>query len=327
MRKKIIGILILCLILVGAVACEGLGGGGETAPQESQVVRGDLEVIVSGSGAIELSEEADLFFNSMGKIERIYVAERDSVTKGEAIAKLDTSALELALNQALVAYDEAEYNLKQLRDVLHASGDRLELAEAQLELAGQAIAQARKNLDEATIKAPFAGVIATVYVDEGDNASVATPVVHLIDLNSMELIAEVDEIDIADVEVGQAAVIEVDALPNLRLKGTVKSISLLPKTLAGVLVYEVTIELDIPPNSGLKVGMSATADIKIDERIGALLIPNRMVQEDSQGNTFVIVKAGEETQERPVVTGISDGLRTEIVSGLSEGETVVAGPR
>ncbi len=187
----------------------------------------------------------------------------------------------------------------------------------------QAVEQAQKELNEATITAPFDGVVATVDADEDDNVSTVQTIVHLIDLTSMELSVEVDEIDIADVKSGQGAIIEVDALPALQLEGKVVSISLLPKTQAGVLVYEVTIELDIPPDSALKVGMSATADILITERNNVLLVPNRAIKRDSQRNQVVKIKVDEEVEERKVTAGISDGLRTEIVSGLEEGEIVV----
>ena len=166
-------------------------------------------------------------------------------------------------------------------------------------------------------------MVATVDADEGDTVSTVTTIVHLIDLTSMELSMEVDEIDVADVKSGQGAIIEVDALPALLFEGKVAFISLLPKTQAGVLVYEVTIELDIPPDSALKVGMSATADILITERNNVLLVPNWALKQDSQGNQVVKVKVDEEVEERNVTAGISDGLRTEIVSGLEEGETVV----
>ena len=81
-------------------------------------------------------------------------------------------------------------------------------------------------------------------------------------------------------------------------------------------MYEVTIELDIPPDSALKVGMSATTDILITERNNILLVPNRAIKRDSQRNQVVKVKVDEEVEERKVTTGVSDGLRTEIVSGL-----------
>jgi len=166
-------------------------------------------------------------------------------------------------------------------------------------------------------------VVASVDADEGDNISTVTTIVHLIDLTSMQLIAEVDEIDIAEVKLGQRTIIEVDALPALQLEGKVTSISLLPEVEAGVIVYEVKIAFDAPLDFELKVGMSVDTDIIINERKDVLLVPNRAITQDSQGNPIVRVVVDDEIEERPVVTGISDGYDTEIVDGLNEGETVV----
>ena len=137
MRRGIISVLVLCLILVGSVACDLGGGNGEGSQRSEKVVRCDLKVTVSGSGNIDVSNEVELAFGSGGKVDKIYVNEGDEVSKGDMLAKLDTGALELALAQAQVALDEAEYNLNQLRDVLHASYDRIKIAEAQLEAAEQ----------------------------------------------------------------------------------------------------------------------------------------------------------------------------------------------
>ena len=69
--------------------------------------------------------------------------------------------------------------------------------------------------------------------------------------------------------------------------------------------------------------MSATADIVIDERSNVLLVPNRAIKQDSQGNPVVNVVVNEQIEERPVVIGISDGFQTEIIDGLDEGELVM----
>jgi len=201
--------------------------------------------------------------------------------------------------------------------------DEIEILEMQVDAAEQALAEAQKQLDEATITAPFDGLVASVYVEEEDIISAAMPILHLIDLTSIELDAEVDEIDIPDVKLGQSVIIEVDALPALQLEGKVISIALLPSTLAGLVVYEVKISLDVPPDSEPKVGMSATADIIIHQRSNVLLVPERAVTQDSQGNPMVWVMVNEQIEERSVGVGISDGYQTEIVSGLQEGDVVV----
>ena len=139
----------------------------------------------------------------------------------------------------------------------------------------------------------------------------------------MELEAEVDEIDIPDVELGQRAIIEVDALPDEKFDGVVTLISPVPIIESGLVSYEVRIGFTVPSDSKLRVGMSATADIIVQQRENVLLVPERAIGHDSQGNPMVWVKTDGQIEERAVVTGISDGLQTEILSGLSEGEIVV----
>ena len=203
------------------------------------------------------------------------------------------------------------------------------LREAQLGMEKYQIAldEANNDLEEAVIFAPFDGMIASVDVEVGDvippPTLTLTTVIHLVDLGTMELTAEVDEVDIAVVKPGQKAIIEVDALPALQLDAVVTSISLLPKVEEGVVLYEVGIGFDVPEGFELKVGMSATADIVIQGGSGVLLVPNRAIEQDSEGNPMVKVMVDEEIEERPVVTGISDGFQTEIVDGLNEGEVVV----
>ena len=417
-RWETIGVLLLCLALAGSIACNPFGDAEKEASQQLvEVVRGDLVISVSGSGNVEVSNEANLAFEVGGRIDKIYVEEGDNVTEGDVLAKLDTGALELALTQAQVALttqqvalttqqvavttanvtlrtakhslDEARdiYTWSEIRvarsdvddwkaflqhlidtgaDILYAQArldaaeakldamisdydteevaikkmevelaeqslelarQSLELTQQSLEQAQQSVEQAQKNLNEATLTAPFDGVAANVDAKEGDvipSPTMATKVIiHLIDLTTMELNVEVDEIDIPGVKLGQRVIIEVDALPDLPLEGEVTFISSLAKEEAGVVLYEVTIGFGVPEGSGLRVGMSVDADIVIDERSDILLVPDRAIKQDSQGNPVVEVMLGEQAQERPVVIGISDGFDTEIVSGISEGEVVV----
>ena len=408
MRKgKIIGVLLLSLILAGSIACNPFGGDEEEASQQLvEVVRGDLAISVSGSGNIEVSAEGKLAFGVGGRIDRIYVEEGDSVTKGDVLAGLDTDDLELALTQARVALTQAQvavntanvtlrtarHSLDEAHDLytwpeikvaeadvddaeafleyvlekglsqttLYYAQARLDAAEAVLDAmiydydteevaikkmevalaeqslelsqlslgqAQQSLEYAREQLDEATITAPLDGVIAKIYSEEGDvippPALSSQVIIHLVDLTTIELNVEVDEIDIPDVKPGQRAIIDVDALPGVEFEGEVLTISPVAKEEAGVILYEVKVGFNVPEGSGLRVGMSAEADIVIVDRSNVLLVPDRAITKDSEGNPVVMVVVNEQTEERPVVIGISDGFDTEIVSGLSEGEVVV----
>jgi len=225
----------------------------------------------------------------------------------------------------------AEIQLEMAEDTLDTmlnerDEDQIEIPKMQVYAAEQALEEAQSALEIETLTAPFAGVVASVDVEEGDiipqpTASKAT-VIHLIDTGSMELMVELDEIDIPSVEREQRAIIEIDALPALQLEGRVISVSPLPTVEAGVVLYTVKIGFDVPEGSGLKPGMSASADIVLSERSDVLLLPDRAIKYDNQDNPVVYVMVDEQLEERSVVIGISDGFQTEIKAGLSEGEIV-----
>ena len=155
---------------------------------------------------------------------------------------------------------------------------------------------AQKQLNDATITSPMAGTAVTVNVKEGDiipspGLSAIVPI-YLIDPATIQVSAQIDEIDIAGVKLGQKVIISLDSAPGTPYEGKVKSISLAPVANpqnSGVVVYEVKVGFVSPPPPEVKLGMSATVDIITTERQGVLLIPSRAIKEDNQGNSVVDV--------------------------------------
>ena len=129
--------------------------------------------------------------------------------------------------------------------------------------------------------------------------------------------------DIPYVKSGQEATINVDALPGAELVGEVTTIFPVPREIAGVVLYDVTIKFDVPADSRIRVGMNATANITFTERGNVLLISTRVIGQDNEGNPMVKVTVGDQIQERLVIVGVSNGFETEIISGLNEGDMVV----
>jgi len=201
---------------------------------------------------------------------------------------------------------------------------QLEQGKIALDTAKLELARARLELDKATITAPFDGIVADVKINEGQQLSAMTyanPAICLIDPSEIEMNGTIDEIDISKVKPGQEADITLDALPDKEVKGKVTFISQAGTVHAGVVSYKTTITLETPDRE-LRDGMSATADIVLDRRENVLLIPNRAVR-GSLGNYYVEVVAGEQIEKRQVSLGLSDGINTEVLSGLEEGEKVV----
>jgi HlyD family secretion protein len=206
----------------------------------------------------------------------------------------------------------------------------VEQAQRSLDQASKAIIFAQTQLRDATIIAPFDGVVVSLDVKEGD--FVAPPgttsgtLAYLVDPSSLEIDVEVDEIDLPAVQLGQKAVISLDAVPDSRFQGRVTAISLVPIAKpqnTGVVVFEVTVGFDGQAPSEVKSGMSASVDIVTGSKQNVLLIPNKSIKRDSKGKALVLVALTDRTEERPVVLGKSDGTMTEIVSGLRDGDKVL----
>ncbi len=203
----------------------------------------------------------------------------------------------------------------------------VKLAELQLDQAEAALDMAKADLAKATITALFDGIVADIMINDGQQLSTMTyadPAIILIDPTKIEMNGVIDEMDVSKVKEGQEANIILDALPDKELKGKVTFVSNSATVEAGVVFYKTTITLE-NPDKELKDGMSATAEIIIDRRDNVLLIPNRAIR-GSWENPWVEVITDSEIEHREVSLGMDDGINTEVLSGLEEGEKVVLPP-
>ncbi|OGO36730.1 MAG: hypothetical protein A2147_01185 [Chloroflexi bacterium RBG_16_57_8] len=244
-----------------------------------------------------------------------------------------TWANALVFAQAKLAAAEAKFNamttnsdteeVAVIRRQVDAARESSELAGQSVTLAQQMLDQAKKQVDDATVYAPFDGVVARVNVKEGDVVSPPVVIAEIVDPSSMQLEVQVDEIDVVGVSLGQKTLVEVDALPDLKIEGQVSFINLLPDLQSGVVVYATRIGFITPDGTGLRVGMSAGAEIIIAERTNVLIVPDRAIGRNERGQNVVIVMIGDQPQEKEIAVGISDGIQIEVLSGLQEGETIV----
>ncbi len=389
--------LIVAICLVSAVFT-GCASSESDAQETAEVTRGDLVVSVSVSGNLEMPHKTDLSFGTTGMVAEVLVDEGDKVVKGQLLAKLEASSLELSVEMAQdrceaaqveyeiaenklvetiyphytsiyatdlpgawLALEEAQDNLKEAQELLgqgkteeaqalldlvessitkaqEKSQSRtwavplsvklLELqmdgAKAALDIAKLELAKARVELGKATITASFDGIVTDIYINEGQQLSsmtYANPAICLLDPSEIKMNGVIDEMDISKLKLGQEADIILDALPDKEVKGRVTFVSQAGTVQAGVVSYKTIITLE-NPGEQLRDGMSATAEIIIDRHENVLLIPNRAIQ-GSWDSPWVEVLADEQVEQRPVELGLSDGIKTEVLSGLEEGESVI----
>ncbi|MBI4462482.1 MAG: efflux RND transporter periplasmic adaptor subunit [Acidobacteria bacterium] len=240
---------------------------------------------------------------------------------------------------AQAALDEAEKNFFLARNHQLAAQTNVLVTKAEVERAGAQVAQARAALERAeedlrnsTIVSPMDGLVLARPVEVGDAVSSilvlgsqATLVMTLGDVSEVYVKGKVDEADIGKVYIGQPARIVVESFKDKKFVGKVTKISPLGEEKDNVTTFEVRVTIENPTGE-LKANMTANAEIILEEKHDVLLIPETAVIYDRQRNTSVEVpdpKAEAGRRKLPVQTGISNGIKTEVVAGLNEGDSVI----
>lgn len=393
-RRRLLWLALLALIVAGAgwwiIAGQQAGSAVtyETAPAETKAI----VVRVQATGNIQPTTEVEVSSERSGVIRTVNVKANSSVKKGDLLAALDTERLEaeLARSKAAVASAEAHradavatLNEKQILferaqklssrgvsstqdlDTARAAQARAEAgvvaAEADIAVAKADMAMTETDLTKTRILSPVDGIVLKRDAEPGQTvaSSFQAPVLFTLaeDLTHMQLEADVDEADIGDVKEGQKATFTVDAYPGRNFPAVIDTIEYSPKVTDNVVTYKAVLTVD---NSDLllRPGMTATAQIVVQEVPSALAVPNAALryappkQEKSQGfsvmNLFIprmppavknTAPAADGTRTlyvldngvpRPVTVhaGATDGKDTEIVSGdLKAGDEVIISSR
>jgi HlyD family secretion protein len=223
---------------------------------------------------------------------------------------------------------------KQMTALRTINVSRAEIARAK---AGVAQAQATldradENLRNSTIVSPMDGIVLSRDVEVGDAVSSilvlgsqATKIMTLGDVSDVYVLGKVDEADIGKVYLGQPARIVVESFKDKKFSGKVTKISPLGVEKDNVTTFEVRVSIR-NPSGELKANMSANAEIILEEKKNVLLVPESAVVYDRQRNTSLEVPdLANEKGRRQVACklGISNGVKTELISGLKEGEKVI----
>ncbi len=262
---------------------------------------------------------------------RVRRAEEKLQEAQDALAEAQAGADELDLAHARMAIAEAEVALaeaQERRAELDEGTDPVDLAAAQAQVDKKRldVAEAEADLEAATIRAVFAGTILDTAVERGDLVNQNRRILTIANLDELQVLALVDETTIRQVEGGQVAAITFDAFPGQQFTGQVLSVPLQGTLQGGVMVYEVPVSLEGAEELPLLVGMTANVEIQVGYVEDGLLVPTMALQ-NVGGFYRVLVPAVSDPegapQAVPVEAGLSDGVYTEIVRGLNEGDQVV----
>ena len=233
-------------------------------------------------------------------------------------------AIEVALlsNEIDVAVASLEQANQALVNLLSPNAADRALLESKLTAAQTAYTAAQEKLEAVSIKAPFDGFISVVSVSEGDQVGANAEIVEVVDPSVVEMDGVVDEVDILLLSVGIAASVTVDAMPGRTLEGFVSEIASTANVQQGVVTYSVQIQFQIPDDVEFKEGLSAVADLVLEQQLNVLLIPQQAIFGSFQAPT-VMLETESGIEESPVILGETDGFWTEVQAGLEEGDRVV----
>ncbi len=260
----------------------------------TKVERGDLEAVVSSTGTLDAVTTVEVGTQVSGRIAKLYADFNQAVKKGDLIAMIDTSSLQMAVSEAESSYEKAKAQLKQAKqdleriqylfkeniktkNDLEQAQVSHELAVATLKSAQSSLERARINLGYASIYAPIDGIITSRAVEVGQTvaASFSSPTLFKIanDLKKMQILAQVDEGDIGQIKGGQEVRFTVQSFPDRKFSGAVSQVRLEPTTVNNVVNYTVVIR--VANDEGLLMpGMTATIDFIVGQAKDVLLVAN-----------------------------------------------------
>lgn len=249
------------IVIISALACNS--GNSGTTTEIATIQKGNIGISILASGSLVTSNEANLTFYSSGTVESVIVEVGDMVAEGDVLAQLETADLESSLAQAEINVKQARIDLEDAQEpTTNSSGTqivsapdplKIEMKELSLKNAKANLAEAEKKLQQATITAPFKGLVTEVNAVEGDQVSATTTIIRLIDPENFETTVYVNETEIYSVKEGTEATITISALPDNIYTASVDGISETATISSNVVNYQVTVKLDpVSAETGLQ---------------------------------------------------------------------------
>jgi HlyD family secretion protein len=381
---------IVFVLIIFAIIGKKQGWFGKALTVKVAVENSEKRLVIetiTANGKIQPEKEVKISPDVSGEIVELTIKEGDHVEKGQLLLRIrpdtyisqkDRSLAAISSARARLAQSEAQFTQaelsfkrsKQLYEEQTISKSDFEQAEASYTVAKSevdaakfsvisseaSLKEANENLTKTSIYAPMSGTVSMLLVELGErvagtNLMAGTELLRVADLSRMEAQVQVNENDIVKVNLGDTALIEVDAYLDQKFKGIVTEIANSAKT-TGVSADQVTnfdVKILVLPESyknlvdasndnPFRPGMSATVDIQTNSKKGILTVPIQSVTtrtdttkitatvSDEDIRTIVFITDGKYAFAKDVKTGIQDNNYIEILSGVSENEKVISAP-
>lgn len=340
--------------------------GNKDAPEMhiAEVAQGNIADSILASGNLVFNTQVQLRSEVTGRVAKVFVEEGESVTEGDILMRLDTTAFEseVARNKAVLRATEidikhSETRLKNIERQLSRQKELYEvglagqevyenlqnardLAKIDIEAKREAYNQAQASLliaedrlNKSVFRAPMSGLLASVNIKEGETVIAGTTNIIGSDLmlvaDPSAILAElrVDETDIAGIKLDQHADIYAAAYPNQPFTGKVINIGTSAKNQAGSqgLSFKVKVLLDATDRQ-LYAGMSCRAEIATSIAENGLKLPIEAIQKEDDSYYVWKLNADNTVTKTTVTVGISSDIEQALTSGVAKGDRIVIGP-
>jgi len=288
------------------------------------------------TGQLVANQQSDVAANAVGRVVKTLVDRGSVVRSGEILAQLDTKSAQLSEAEARANLENAQASEELAQELCKRNTELLQrgaiskeegertasqcrTSAASLEAARARSAMAEKTLSDATVRAPFSGMIGERYVSVGEYVQPATRVVTLVQLDPLRLQLTVSEADIGKIHEDQQVSFSVEAFPDRTFTGTLKFVDPTVRTSTRDLIAEAVVA---NADHALRAGMFATAHLTLPDQMLPAVQQDALVIEGSSTRLFAIV-AGH-VEERVVQKGPSRDGWVALLDGAKDGDKVVS---
>ncbi len=307
-----------------------------TSITTAKVTQRNFVKTLSSSGKTQADKSVELKFQTSGKLAWVGVKEGDRVQAYQALAGLDVREVQKNLEKALRDYSNERNDFEEARQITYGTRKTDAVNNLLNDTVARILEKNQWDLDKAvldvelkslavefaSLTTPIAGIV--THIDTpiaGVNITPATSVFAVADPESLIFEANVDEVDVGGISIGQPAIIKLDAFPESTFSGTIAHISYVSEqSSGGATVFPVKVAFTDPQQ--LRVGLNGDITIETGRQDNVLTIPTEALREENN-TTYVYKKTGKTYQKVTVTTGAKNEDDVIITSGLNENDLVV----
>jgi membrane fusion protein (multidrug efflux system) len=296
----------------------------EMVPVETALVtRGEISAFLSFNSTLETEAVVDIYPQTTGQVEALFVEEGKVVKEGEPLLKIDDRELRVDADEATGNYEHLKRNYARSQDLYQRNlinKQDYETQTYQLEQARLRLERAKIRLAYATVRAPFAGVISAREIQVGARVAGGTKVFSMVKLDDLVARVFVPGRYLPVVAENQAAVVTSEFLPDKKFTGWVKRISPVIDPKSGTFKVTVGVRGDQP--SDLPPGLFVSVRVITDTRTNAVLVPKRAVIYEG-GERYVYIVVNDRAVKKKLTVGFEDPNNVEALAGFEVGTSVI----